>query len=189
MTTVANPPLEQLSLPITVLSWSSEATSTCWAPLPSILLHCAQAADTCGAAKGTLDSNSQIIDWESCDYGSAHGTNRWIAIDSAGEGCLNGYDTVGNVHCTDDSITLDCSAGGLLEGDNPLEATHNQPLNSFEFSSDYDYFVMDSLGGPSGSPTGFGVETPSESDSRTWLLLEGELIGMELTETPECLCE
>ena len=86
------------------------------------------------------------------------------------------------MRCTDDSITLDCSAGGLVEGDNPLAAVHNQPLKSFEFNSDYSRFEME-------GPDGLGVEVPSESDSRTWLMLEGELVDMVRVVTPECLCD
>ena len=142
----------------------------------------ATSSDECGAALGWLDADEGVLTWEDCDYGSGHGTNSWVASDSTGEGCLNGYYGVGTIVCTDDSFTFDCSAAGLSEGTNPVDGVHNQPLASFEFSADYDTFMME-------GPDGLGVEFPAASDSRTWLMLEGDLREMVKVVTPECLCD
>jgi hypothetical protein len=102
---------------------------------------------------------------------------------------MNNYNMAGTITCMDGSSLLDCSSGGLSDGLNIEDTTYNQPLNHIEFSDDWSTILMAETGGPEDTPDDYGVETPSRVESRNWLSLSGNLRSMELTPTPDCLCE
>lgn len=144
----------------------------------------------CGVAKGSLAS--AVLSWDTCKYGPTWNVdkNSWKpAPDAAtGPGCVNGYSSVGNVKCTDNSLFAKCSDGNLKDGDNPQNSTWNQPLNSFEFSADLKSFSMVKLGQPSpGGGGDKGVETPNTSPSRTWFTVKGTETGRVKAPKP-CSC-
>ena len=144
----------------------------------------------CGAAKGTLGGT--VITWDTCTYGAGWNVdkNSWKPGPTAatGPGCINGYMSVGNVKCTDNSLFAKCSDGNLKDGDNPQNATWNQPMNSFEFSSDLKTVSMVKLGQPSpGGGGDKGVETPNTSPSRTWFSIKGNETGRVKAPKP-CTC-
>ncbi len=144
----------------------------------------------CGVAKGAFASG--VLKWDSCKYGPTWNIdkNSWKpAPDAAtGPGCVNGYSSVGNVKCTDKSLFAKCSDGNLKDGDNPQNSTWNQPLNSFEFSSDLKSVSMVKLDQPSpGGGGDKGVETPNTSPSRTWFTIKGSETGRVKAAKP-CSC-
>lgn len=138
-------------------------------------------ANECGVASGLFEGES--ITWDACDFGSDHGTPNWTPDDAAyGAGCMENYHVEGIVDCLDSSLLASCSDGWFEDGQNPMDYVHNQPLLNFEFdSNELNRFTMNG--------TSYGTELPTFSNNRTWLSLEGALKSMELTPTPDCLCD
>lgn len=142
----------------------------------------ATAANDCSAASGTVAGTT--LAWATCTYGAGHGTTEWgPASGASGPGCVQHYNSKGNVNC----MGALCSAGGLAEGDNPQDVTYDQPLNSFVFSADFKSFTMRGAGGPAGSDDK-GVEVPNNAPGRTWLNLDGTEKERKQLATPACAC-
>ena len=127
----------------------------------------------CGVAEG--ERSDDTLTWGRCTANDRRGVDKdsWTPEQAAeGPGCLNDYQTRGNVACEG----LFCSTGGLEEGDNPQAENYHQPLGSFVFEAGWSRFTMSR------------EEIPNRSPSRTWFTLAGELTSQELTNTPMCLC-
>ena len=138
------------------------------------------ADDECGVASGALQGSTVV--WDECTYGAEHGTNEWGPDDGAyGAGCINDYRVQGSLECLDDSLLASCADGWLEEGENTFDYVYNQPLLDFAFdTTELERFTM--------KGADYGAEVPTYSNNRTWLSLEGELKGMSLEPTPDCLC-
>lgn len=137
-------------------------------------------SDECGLATGQFYDSSMV--WDDCSYGEEHGTNNWSPDEGAfGSGCIRDYHVEGLVECIDDSFLASCTDGWLDEGDNYLDYTYSQPMLNLEFDTpNLERFTM------KGSE--YGVELPTYTNNRTWLILEGTLKSMRLEKTPDCLC-
>ena len=85
------------------------------------------------------------------------------------------------VECVDNSWLASCEDGWLLEGENTLDFTYNQPLLELEFDTpELERFTMEG--------SDYGTELPTNTNNRTWLRLVGQLKSIALEETPDCLC-
>jgi hypothetical protein len=130
--------------------------------------------DPCGLALGQRGADA--LTWERCIASASQGVdkNSWTPDDAAeGPGCLGGYTTAGNVAC----VGAFCSAGGLVEGDNPQAESYDQPLEGFVFNDGWSRFSMPR------------VELPNRTPSRTWFDLQGVLVDQSLSNIPHCVCE
>lgn len=136
---------------------------------------------------GTVDTTTDTLAWDTCTYGTNHGTQMWGPSQGAsGAGCLGQYTSVGDVNCT---LGAFCAVGGLMPDHNRQDDVWNQPLNTFEFvgvSDPFDRIIMAGLDGPTvgenGPDTSVGepddkVEIPNARPSRTWLSFAGTLVS------------
>lgn len=126
------------------------------------------APDTCNydnntdaLATGTYAQASSSVVWATCNAApefSTGGAGGYTdAHVSSGPGCLNGYRSVGNVNCSGSN----CSAGGLTKGDNPQNATWNQPLHAMTLS-------------PQGTTLNFAkTRIPNAQPSKTFVVFAG----------------
>ena len=145
--------------------------------------------DPCGHASGVIVGTA--LGWDACAYGPTWNTGKgnWHGDANAamGPGCLNGYSSAGNVHCSS-GVFAPCSAGNLKDGDNPQSGTWNQPLNGFEYAADGKSFKMRMLNAPMQTASyDKGVETPNAQPSRTWFTLDATETGRTLVPAP-CSC-
>ena len=132
----------------------------------------------CGTALGSLsieDVQAELV-FEACDNGRSkpddENDNSWGPDDSqSGDvGCLNDYQSTGNVECT--ALQAVCGFGNLDNGDNPQDETWDQKLNSLVFSADLSSFEM------------AAVPVPNAEPSSTSLSLSGTLDSKKCVELP-----
>ncbi len=144
---------------------------------PGFPTECGYTGNTSPVASGTLDIGNGEIAWDSCApsdrYWSASASSgdsyRTVFV-SSGPGCLNDFQSVGNVSCAGGS----CSLGGLNQGNNPQAVSWVQPLingppatgtNSLNVAGD-----LSTLTTPTGAAGGFqSFNVPNEQQSRTWV--------------------
>ena len=129
---------------------------------------------------GRDDSRNGVIDWEACDYGQATApTAGWPSTRRV----QDAFRTTPRVEtCAARMIPSPSTAlqADLLRVTTP-RCGSQQPLKSFEFNSDYSRFEMETRTA--------SVSRYRASRTRTWLMLEGELVDMVRVVTPECLCD
>ncbi len=80
-----------------------------------------------------------------------------------GAGCLAPYRSIGNVNC--DGAAAFCGQGGLLVGDNAVDLTWEQKLETLTFSADLSTFSMPF------------AQTPNYQPARTYMNWGGTLTG------------
>jgi hypothetical protein len=148
--------------------------------------------NACGHATGMVSGTN--INWDACTYGSTWNTGpgKWVgdANAASGVGCLNDYNSKGNVKCTQSAGLGSCSQGKLNQGDNLQDGTWAQPLNGFELSADFTTFKMNMLNAPSQTASKYkdkGVETPNAQPSRTWFRIDATG-GTPTMVAKDCSC-
>lgn len=133
---------------------------------------------TAPVATGMLGGNT--ITWGPCTGGnywasSASGGSSYTpATNASGGGCINNLRSVGNVNC---GLGLFCGSGGLSSGNNPQDATWNQPmmngplatgLNTLTVSADRRTVTTPTGNTTNSAPSARSWNVPNTAPSRTW---------------------
>ena len=128
-------------------------------------------------ASGNISAN--VLTWDTCTYSDTYGDSpsSWTQADVAtGPGCVNGYQSVGDVNCA--APALVCNIGNLMEGHNVQDGMWDQPFNNFELGTDLATLTMGGLGRPTESLVDDKVEIPNDAPSRTYLGFDATLVDV-----------